>query len=68
MHTHILRSRTQQAKSRQKMLDKMEEAGLIQPVYQEKKLMLRFPEAGQVCGHAHARTQINMYVHGIEMT
>jgi hypothetical protein len=50
------------------MLDKMEEAGLIQPVYQEKKLMLRFPEAGQVCGHAHARTQINMYVHGIEMT
>lgn len=38
-----------QAKSRQKMLDRMEEAGLIKPVTTDKKLSLKFPDCGKVC-------------------
>ncbi len=37
-----------QAKSRQKQLDKMEEAGLIQPVVQERSVAITFPPCGKV--------------------
>mmetsp|Transcript_49914 Transcript_49914/g.118307 ORF Transcript_49914/g.118307 Transcript_49914/m.118307 type:complete len:690 (+) Transcript_49914:57-2126(+) len=37
-----------QAKSRQKQLDKMEEAGLIQPVVSEKSISVVFPPCGKL--------------------
>mmetsp|Transcript_58811 Transcript_58811/g.144154 ORF Transcript_58811/g.144154 Transcript_58811/m.144154 type:complete len:1107 (+) Transcript_58811:64-3384(+) len=47
-----------QAKSRQKMLDRMEEAGLIQPVQQEKRLVLKFPECGKLVPPVIAFTDV----------
>ena len=47
-----------QAKSRQKVLDKMEEAGLIQPVKEEKSINIAFPLCGKLVPPVIALTDV----------
>ena len=47
-----------QAKSRQKVLDKMEEAGLIQPVREEKSITIAFPACGKLVPPVIALTDV----------
>lgn len=47
-----------QAKSRQKVLDKMEESGLIQPVREEKGICIAFPECGKLVPPVIALTDV----------
>ena len=47
-----------QAKSRQKVLDKMEESGLIQPVREEKSITIAFPPCGKLVPPVIALTDV----------
>lgn len=55
-----------QAKSRQKVLDKMEEAGLIQPVREEKGITIAFPPCGKLVPPVIALTDVAFSYSGEE--